>query len=183
MAEPSAVADKATTSVPSSDDIARAEKFTRERFVHPGEEAADALGPGSGRRHALDDALAEIDAGAKVPSTEWRRHYSLLLGLERVLSEDEARLADGTLLDPHQVDALSGTLTALLAAAQNGASAAAARSTAAPVLAVDAHDDEEEEDEDQPDWDAESQAEVDEDVKLGDAADDPNAAKRFWFEH
>src|SRR3954447_11626224 len=146
MAEPSAVADKATTSVPSAEDIARAEKFTRERFVHPGEEESDALAPGSGRRHALDDALAEIDAGAKVPSTQWRRHYSLLLGLERVLSEDEARLADGTLLDPHQVDALSGTLTALLAAAQNGTSAAAARASAAPVLAVE--DDADEDDQD-----------------------------------
>ena len=64
---------------------------------------------------ALDDALAEIDAGAQHPSTEWRRNYSLMLGLERVLSEDEPRLADGTMLNPHQVDALSGTLTALLA--------------------------------------------------------------------
>src|SRR4051794_38384075 len=181
MAEPSAVADKATTSVPSAEDIARAEKFTLERFVHPGEEESDALAPGSGRRHALDDALAEIDAGAKVPSTQWRRHYSLLLGLERVLSEDEARLADGTLLDPHQVDALSGTLTALLAAAQNGASAAAARSTAAPVLAVDDTTSDEDED-DQPDYDPESQEDLDEDLVV-EAADDPNAAKRFWFEH
>src|SRR3954451_22158417 len=127
MAEPSAVADKATTLVPSAEDVSRAEKFTRERFVHPGEETADALAPGSGRRHALDDALAEIDAGAKVPSTQWRRHYSLLLGLERVLSEDDPVLEDGTLLNPHQVDALSGTLTALLAAAQNGASALVAK--------------------------------------------------------
>src|SRR4051795_5312276 len=161
MAEPSAVADKATTPVPSAEDIARAEKFTRERFVHPGEELADALAPGSGRRHALDDALAEIEAGAKVPSPQWRRHYPLLLGLERVLSEDEARLADGTLLDPHQVDALSGTLTALLAAAQNGASAAAAKSTAAPVLAVDDDEEDDEEGEDeQPDYDPESQEDL-----------------------
>src|SRR3954471_12897111 len=139
MAEPSAVADKATTSAPSAEDIARAEKFTRERFVHPGEEAADALAPGTGRRHALDDALAELEGGAKVPSTQWRRHYSLLLGLERVLSEDEPKLVDGTLLNPHHVDALSGTLTALLAAAQlstngNGHTKAPA---AAPVLAVE----------------------------------------------
>ncbi len=184
MADSSAVATEAAH-IPSSDDLARAEKFTRERFVHPGEEVADALAPGSGRRHAFDDALAELDAGAKVPSTAWRRHYSLLLGLERVLSEDEARLADGTPLDPHQVDALSGTLTALLAAAQNGTAAAAATNgRAAPVLAVDDEDaDEDEEDDDQPDWDAESQEEVDEDVKLGEAGEDPNAAKRFWFEH
>src|SRR3954451_16520276 len=136
MAEPSAVADQATTLVPSAEDVSRAEKFTRERFVHPGEEAADALAPGTGRRHALDDALAEIDSGAKVPSTQWRRHYSLLLGLERVLSEDEARLADGTLLNPHQVDALSGTLVALLASTQKGPVDDAAPA-AAPVLAVD----------------------------------------------
>src|SRR3954453_16206304 len=73
----SSVAVPEAVQLPSSEDLARAEKFTRERFVHPGEEAADALGPGSGRRHALDDALKELDAGAKVPSTEWRRHYSL----------------------------------------------------------------------------------------------------------
>src|SRR3954469_19092946 len=162
MAEPSAVVEKATSSVPSAKDIERAEKFTRERFVHPGEEAADALAPGTGRRHALADALAEIDGGAKVPSTQWRRHYSLLLGLERVLSEDEARLADGTLLDPHQVDALSGTLTARAAPPQTGTSAAAARSTAAPVLAVDDDEDGEDEEEDeQPDYDPESQEDLD----------------------
>ncbi|MFL5845620.1 MAG: DEAD/DEAH box helicase [Solirubrobacteraceae bacterium] len=185
-----------TTPVPSSDDISRAEKFTRERFVHPGEELASALAPGTGRRHALDDALAELDAGAKVPSTQWRRHYSLLLGLERVLSEDEAHLVDGTLLNPHQVDALSGTLTALLAAAQVGTNGGPAKPSAAPVLsveedlAVDDDDedddvegaDEQEEEEEQPDYDPESQADLDEDMAT-EAADDPNAGKRFWFEH
>jgi len=104
--------------VPDPDAIARAERFTRERFVHAGEDPADALARGTGRRLALDAALKEMAAGAAVPSTRWRRRYSLLLGLERVLSEDEPRLADGTTLNPHQVDALSGTLTALLAEAQ-----------------------------------------------------------------
>ena len=37
----------------------------------------------------------------------------MLLGLERLLFEDEPHLADGTLLSAHQVDALAGTLTAL----------------------------------------------------------------------
>ena len=97
-------AAKTSASVPDQDAIARAERFTREVFVHAGEEPADALAPGSGRRLALDAALAEIEAGATVPSTHWRRRYSLLLGLERVLSEDEPRLADGTTLNPHQVD-------------------------------------------------------------------------------
>ena len=35
--------------VPDPDAIARAERFTRERFVHAGETAADALAPGSAR--------------------------------------------------------------------------------------------------------------------------------------
>ena len=181
MADSSAVADEVT--VPSSDDVSRAEKFTRERFVHPGEEVAVALAPGTGRRHALDDALAELAGGEKVPSTQWRRHYSLLLGLERVLSDDEPRLEDGTLLNPHQVDALSGTLTALLAAAQVAPSANGTKPVAAPVLAVDEDGDEDDEDEeDQPDYDPESQADLDDDI-VTDAADDPNAGKRFWFEH
>src|SRR3954471_13851733 len=117
MAESLPVATSATP-LPTPADIARAEQFTRERFVHEGEDANVALAPGSARRHALDDALAELADGAEHPSTEWRRKFSLLLGLERVLSEDEPRLVDGTLLSPHQVDALSGTLTALLAEAQ-----------------------------------------------------------------
>src|SRR3954463_11626048 len=104
--------------LPAPTDIARAERFTRERFVHEGEDAAAALAAGSARRHALDEALAELAQGAEHPSTAWRRPFSLLRGLERVLSEDEPRLVDGTLLSPHQVDALSGTLTALLAEAQ-----------------------------------------------------------------
>src|SRR4051812_39854742 len=117
MAEPLPVADPAAP-LPTPADIARAERLTRERFVHEGEDAGAALAPGTARRTALDTALAELAQGAEHPSTEWRRHYSLLLGLERVLSEQEPRLVDGTLLSPHQVDALSGTLTALLAEAQ-----------------------------------------------------------------
>jgi hypothetical protein len=133
MAE-SISAAPAVAPIPSEANISRAEKFVRERFVHAGEDAAVALAPGSPRRRALEQALAEIDADpkAKGPSTAWRRDFSLLLGLERLLSEDEPKLADGTVLSAHQVDALSGTLAALLAAAQadyangNGRSAASA---------------------------------------------------------
>ena len=53
-----------------------------------------------------------------MPSTHWRRRWSLLLGLDRLLSQDEPALVDGTVLSAHQVDALSGTLTALLAESQ-----------------------------------------------------------------
>src|SRR5437588_3212474 len=108
----------ASTPLPNPAAIARAELFTRERFVHEGEALEEALSPGSARRRALDAALSEIEAGHKSPSIEWRRSFSLLLGLERLLSEDEPHLADGAVLSAHQVDALSGTLTALMAEAQ-----------------------------------------------------------------
>jgi superfamily II DNA or RNA helicase len=194
MAETTSVADPAV--LPSPEQIARVERFTQERFVHDGEDLAHALAAGGARRRAFDSALEELDAGANVPSTEWRRRFSLLLGLERVLSEEEPHLADGTLLNPHQVDALSGTLAALLAEAQrNGGAPAPA---AAPVLAVDDEpieddDDEDEEDVDEddeledepPDESEDEDDEVDDDVDedVGEAPDDPNAHKRFWFEH
>ena len=79
----------------------------------------------------------------RAPSTRRRRgrDYSLLLGLERLLSEDEPKLADGTVLSAHQVDALSGTLTALLAEAQrtseNG-NGRVARAGASPELLASA---------------------------------------------
>ena len=119
MAESTAVA-LAAAPTPTSADIARAEDFVRDRFLLDGEDPAVALARGTPRRRALDQALAELDEGARHPSTQWRRDYSLLVGLERLLSEDEPRLADGTVLSAHQVDALSGTLTALLAEAQRG---------------------------------------------------------------
>ncbi len=130
MAESTAVAH-AAASIPSSAEIAGAEKLVRERFLHDGEDAAVALAAGSPRRRALDQALAELKEGAKHPSTSWRREFSLLLGLERVLSEDEPKLADGTVLSAHQVDALSGTLTALLAEAQRTAASGNGRAAAA----------------------------------------------------
>jgi ribonuclease E len=217
-------------SVPDPTLVARAEAFTRERFVHEGEDAAIALAPGGARRRALDAALAEIERGEKVPTTKWRRRYALLLGLERVLSEDEPVLADGTLLNPHQVDALSGTLVALLASTQKGANGSGAVQSAAPVLAVEPEpepepepavpeaepepeehddlddddeddepedrtpvdveieglDDEDDEEHDEPaeeeSYDDDADEDVDEDIEEG-AADDPNADKRFWFEH
>ncbi len=117
MAESTSVALMAAP-IPTSAQMKRAERFVRERFLHDGEDPALALGPSSPRRRALDQALVELEAGAKRPSTDWRRRYSLMLGLERLLSDDEPKLADGTVLSAHQVDALSGTLAALLADAQ-----------------------------------------------------------------
>src|SRR5436190_7865201 len=133
--KPAANAAKA----PSSADIERAREFAREPFLLEGEKPKD-LAAGTPRRRALDAALAEIDESREAPSIEWRRDFSLMLGLERVLSEEEPHLADGAQLDPHQVDALSGTLAALIADVQeringhpwtgNGNSRAA---TSAPV--------------------------------------------------
>ena len=168
-----------STPFPSPAAIARAELFTRERYVYDGESLEDALAPGSARRRALDAALAELDEGADKPSIEWRRHYSLLLGLERLLSEEEPHLADDTVLSAHQVDALSGTLTALLAEEQrngngNGAvppppAAASARVGVDPGrggLRLDDDDDGDgTEDEEPLDWQDEGD-DLDDDVQL-----------------
>ena len=46
-----------STPLPDAGALRRAERFTRERFVHEGELPEDALAPGSARRRALDEAL------------------------------------------------------------------------------------------------------------------------------
>ncbi len=139
MAEPTSVA-LAAAPIPSTAEISRAEKLVRERFLHGGEDPAVALAPGSPRRRALDRALEELraDPKAKHPSTAWRREFSLLLGLERLLSDSEPKLADGTVLSAHQVDALSGTLAALLAEAQRTAPSGNGRAAASPELLASA---------------------------------------------
>ncbi len=88
MAEPTSAAAPAA-SLPDPDVLSRAEAFTREPFLLPGEDPAEVLAPGSAKRRALDAAIAELDSGAAHPSTQWRREFSLMLGLERLLSEDE----------------------------------------------------------------------------------------------
>ncbi len=189
-----------STPFPSPAAIARAELLTRERFVYDGEKLEDALAPGSARRRALDAALTEVQAGVKQASIEWRRHYSLLLGLERLLSEDEPHLVDGTVLSAHQVDALSGTLTALLAEVQrngngnsNGTNAAAGPALEPVQLASaaipgeesedleDLDDDDADEDEEPQDW--QDEVDEEEEFELEGQPEDPNADRRFWFEH
>ena len=191
-----------STPLPDPAAIARAEVFTREQFVYEGESLDEALAPGSARRRAFDAALAEIEEGNKQPTVTWRRRFSLLLGLERLLSQEEPHLADGAVLSAHQVDALSGTLTALLAEAQrngsanggngadgNGVSSGTPPRTRAPVEKreeLDPSDDEdfdEDEDEDEEPQDWQPDDELDEDVQLDEQPEDPNAGRRFWFEH
>jgi ribonuclease E len=176
MAKTSEVAARAA--VPSGADIDRAAEFAREPFLLDGE-GPKALAPGTARRRALDAALKELDEGAEVPSTEWRRDFSLLLGLERLLSEEPPKLRDGAELNPHQVDALSGTLTELMAeqqvAAENGvepASIDGAGSLDEEELAPD--------EEEPQDWEEPAE---EEEKPFAEAAEDPGAARRFWFEH
>jgi ribonuclease E len=193
MAKTSDVA--APAAVPSGADIDRAAAFAREPFLLDGE-GPDALAPGTARRRALDASLKEIDEGAEHPSIQWRRDFSLLLGLERLLADEPPKLRDGAELNPHQVDALSGTLTELMSeqqtAAENGAEpvpadvAESASNGKDPAGDDDEEEDEEPEDlapdEEPQDWEEEP-VEDDEEEAVSEAADDPGAARRFWFEH
>ena len=198
MAETTQVATTATP-LPSRDDIERASKFTREPFLSEGEDAATVLAPGAAHRRAFDAALAEIEAGADAPSVAWRRTFSLLLGLERLLADEPPKLRDGAELNPHQVDALSGTLAELMAQQQEQADDERRNGHGPDVLheepvepedldddqADDADAEENgadaEEDEEPQDW---QEAPVDEDEEVvEEAPDDPGANRRFWFEH
>ena len=183
MANMTEVAERATQ-IPSQEDLERVEQFTREPFRAEHE----ALLPGSARRRAFDAALAEIEAGLEAPSVEWRQRYSLMLGLERLLWDEEPKLADGTVLSAHQVDALSGTLTALIAETErenrNG------NGSALPI--EDEFDEDEEPDDDlddDDDWPPETSADGDgelddeDEEQLPEQPEDPGAARRFWFEH
>ena len=194
----------AAARIPSEADLERAQQFTREPILLEGETLAD-LAPGSARMLALQHAVAEIEAGAEDPSPEWRREYSLVLGLERLLAEERPVLKDGAELNEHQVDALSGTLAAMIAEVEkdgatrngeppvapngNGAEAADAEAaergeTADNGADQDELDDESDElapDEEPQDW--EDEPDDDEEEVITEAPEDPGADRRFWFEH
>jgi superfamily II DNA or RNA helicase len=199
MAEDTKAAANAAKA-PTSAEIERAREFAREPFLLEGEKPKD-LAAGTPRRRALDAALAEIDEGLEAPSIEWRRDFSLLLGLERLLSEEPPHLADGAELDPHQVDALSGTLAALIADIQerlngntwtgngNGDAPAAtsskeeasengAAAQSDEDVALDEEEEEATEEEEAEDWQGEEDQEI-----IEEAPEDPGANRRFWFEH
>jgi superfamily II DNA or RNA helicase len=103
------------------DAATHAATWSGEPFLHPDEDPEVVLGPGTARRAALDDALAEMEAGLPEPSASWKVRYGLMLGLERVLNQEPVRTATGTELRRHQVDALAGMLTELIASRQHGA--------------------------------------------------------------
>jgi superfamily II DNA or RNA helicase len=155
-----------------ADGAFKATAWAGEPFLHEGENPAEILAPGTARRRALDDALEEIAAGLKAPSPQWKVRYSLMLGLERVLSEKPPHLADGTELRRHQIDALAGMLTELIAAAQRQNDEAAE-----PPLDAD-------EDEDDEELLAEDEAVVEELEEPEQIAEsDPGAIRRYRFRH
>ena len=78
------------------------------------------LAPGRARRMALDDALEEMEAGRRAASPDWKVRYALMLGLERVV-DSPPRLASGTELRRHQIDALAGMLAEPIASARGRA--------------------------------------------------------------
>jgi ribonuclease E len=154
----------------------RAEAWAGEPFLHPDEDPSVYLAEGTARRRALDDALTEMEAGAEKPSYGWKIRYALMLGLERVLSERPPRLASGTELRRHQIDALAGMLTELIAATQvepelNGNGNGAAEQAPEAV--------EEEEDED------DLGIQLPDELTLPEehVGKDPGAVRRYRFRH
>ena len=149
----------------------RAEAWAGEPFLHPDEGAGEALAEGRARRRALDDALAEMEAGRRTPSPEWKIRYALMLGLERVLNDHPPRLASGTELRRHQIDALAGMLTELISRheeePENG------NGNGHPAVAAEEDEDEEEFDESADDAD----------VGEIPPEKDPGAVRRFRFRH
>ncbi|MBD0347756.1 MAG: DEAD/DEAH box helicase family protein [Thermoleophilia bacterium] len=169
------IADHPTTTSEAAAELAaaaaRAEAWAGEPFVHADEDPAVALAPDTARRRALEAALAEIDAGHARPSNDWRVRYALMLGLERVLTAKPPRLRSGTELRRHQIDALAGMLTELIAANEQ----AAALNGNGAVTADELAEVPDEEDEDEP--------LAEEEYAEPQAEQDPGAVRRFRFRH
>ncbi|HXK15005.1 MAG TPA: DEAD/DEAH box helicase family protein, partial [Gaiellaceae bacterium] len=101
--------------------------------------------------------------------------YALLLGLERVLSEKPPALASGTELRRHQIDALAGMLTELIAAAQKSGENGNGNGHAEDVPEEDEEDDELE-----LSPDTETDEDIEDEVPV---QDDPGAVRRYRFRH
>ncbi len=151
----------------------RAEAWAGEPFLRPDDDASVVLAPGTATRRALDDALAELESGRAAPSPEWKVRYALMLGLERVLSEKPPRLVSGAELRRHQVDALAGMLTELIAAAQKGENG-------------NGNGYEEGDEDDEPDDElglASDGREVPDELEPLPPEKDPGASRRYRFRH
>ena len=161
-------------------DALRAEAWAGEPFIREGEDPAKVLAPGTSRRRALDDALAEIEGGQRTPSSGWKVEYGLMLGLERVLAEEKPHLASGTELRRHQIDALAGMLTELIASHEKEAEPNGNGNGLAEVVEVEA----EVEDDDEPTEESVEDVldeEVEEDEEY--TGPDPGAVRRYRFRH
>ncbi len=159
-----------------NDLVAAAEKagaWAGEPLLHSDEDPAQVLAPETARRNALDEALTEIEAGNKTPSSQWKVRFALMLGLERVLSEKPPHLASGTELRRHQVDALAGMLTELIAANQREAEDPVNGSANGHVEPADL----EEED---ADFGVVDEEPLEEELS---PAEDPGAIRRYRFRH
>jgi ribonuclease E len=168
------IKEQPTTASEATDGLAaaalRAEAWAGEPFLREGEDPAQALAPGTSRRRALDDALAEIEAGRREPSSGWKVQYGLMLGLERVLAEPRPHLASGTELRRHQVDALAGMLTELIASHEKEANG-----NGAVVEAL--------EEEPEPEEDSGEDVLDEEDEQEAFSGPDPGAVRRYRFRH
>src|SRR5437870_8018 len=170
-----------TTQIPTAESeatdgltaaAARAEAWAGEPFLREGEDPAQVLAPGTARRRALDEATAEMEAGRRTPSPRWKVRYGLMLGLERVLADPEPHLASGTKLRRHQIDALAGMLTELIALNQ--------REDEAEPNGYELDEDDGDEDEDVEDTQDDDEAE---DLAQPSPQTDPGAVRRFRFRH
>ena len=155
----------------------RVEAWAGEAFLREGEDPARALAFGTARKRAFDDAIAEIDSGHSEPSPEWKVRYSLMLGLERVLSEKPPHLASGLELRRHQVDALAGMLTELIAANQRQVEAAFSNGHLPEEADIEAEEEEED--------NGFAAPPVGEEEELPELTpeQDPGAVRRFRFRH
>jgi superfamily II DNA or RNA helicase len=153
---------------------ARAEEWYGEPFLHPGEDADVALAPGTARRRALDDAAEEMAAGLRSPSPGWKVRYGLMLGLERVLAAESPQTAAGTTLRRHQIDALAGMLTELIAATQRSVDENG-NGSANGVVAELVDEVEDEDDEDA--------GLIDDELEVEFEGEDPGASRRYRFRH
>lgn len=155
----------------------RAEAWAGEAFLHEGEDLAQIMAPGTARRRALDDAIAEIESGREVPSPEWKVRYALMLGLDRILWEKPPHLASGLELRRHQVDALAGMLTELIAANQRQLETAFANGHLPDQAEIEAEEEEEDNGFALP-----PESEDEEPAPLT-PEQDPGAVRRFRFRH
>ena len=185
------MADPATHA-PTSADLERAAKFTREPFLTEGEDRATALAPGTPRRVAFDAALAELDAGAKLPSVDvaalvlaaararaaarrggaaaGRRHGPQRPPGRRALGHADRAAGRGP---AQRQRALNGSATARspTTSSRSPPSASPARTTTTRTTTSP-----------RSRWTG-ARTPARTTTQLDEQPEDPNAAKRFWFEH